>query len=201
MSPSGRRRICASIKWRTTTRSPGLPNRTLFYDTLGKTLAQAKKKNWGVVVLYIDLDHFKTVNDTHGHAMGDVLLTQVGNRLLESVRLRDTVGRLGGDEFAVILILEDRRKASTLVRRENPQGPRGTIHTRQLRGCRHGKYRYHVVPRGCERAGAPDQICRHRHVSGEAKGARHALHVYSTNERRALEAAQPGGCIAQGTRE
>ena len=93
----------------------GLPNRTLFYDTLGKTLAQAKKKNWGVVVLYIDLDHFKTVNDTHGHAMGDVLLTQVGNRLLESVRLRDTVGRLGGDEFAVILILEDRRKASTLV--------------------------------------------------------------------------------------
>jgi diguanylate cyclase (GGDEF)-like protein/PAS domain S-box-containing protein len=93
----------------------GLPNRTLFYDTLGKTLAQAKKKGWGVVVLYIDLDHFKTVNDTHGHAMGDVLLTQVGNRLLESVRLRDTVGRLGGDEFAVILILEDRQKTSTIV--------------------------------------------------------------------------------------
>jgi diguanylate cyclase (GGDEF)-like protein/PAS domain S-box-containing protein len=93
----------------------GLPNRTLFYETLGKTLAQAKKKNWGVVVLYIDLDHFKTVNDTHGHAMGDVLLTQVGNRLLESVRLRDTVGRLGGDEFAVILILEDRRKESAIV--------------------------------------------------------------------------------------
>jgi diguanylate cyclase (GGDEF)-like protein/PAS domain S-box-containing protein len=96
----------------------GLPNRTLFYDTLGKTLAQAKRKNWGVVVLYIDLDHFKTVNDTHGHAMGDVLLTQVGNRLLDSVRVRDTVGRLGGDEFAVILILQDRRKGSTVVARK-----------------------------------------------------------------------------------
>jgi diguanylate cyclase (GGDEF)-like protein/PAS domain S-box-containing protein len=96
----------------------GLPNRTLFYETLGKTLAQAKKKDWGVVVLYIDLDHFKTVNDTHGHAMGDVLLTQVGNRLLESVRLRDTVGRLGGDEFAVILILEDRRRGSTVIARK-----------------------------------------------------------------------------------
>jgi diguanylate cyclase (GGDEF)-like protein/PAS domain S-box-containing protein len=96
----------------------GLPNRTLFYETLGKTIAQAKKKNWGVVVLYIDLDHFKTVNDTHGHAMGDVLLTQVGNRLLESVRLRDTVGRLGGDEFAVILIMEDRRKGSAAIARK-----------------------------------------------------------------------------------
>jgi diguanylate cyclase (GGDEF)-like protein/PAS domain S-box-containing protein len=96
----------------------GLPNRTLFYDTLAKTLIQAKSKNWGVVVLYIDLDHFKNVNDTHGHAMGDVLLTQVGNRLLESVRLRDTVGRLGGDEFAIILISEDRRKGSTIVARK-----------------------------------------------------------------------------------
>ena len=110
----------------------GLPNRTLFYETLGKTIAQAKKKNWGVVVLYIDLDHFKTVNDTHGHAMGDVLLTQVGNRLLESVRVRDTVGRLGGDEFAVILILEDRRKGSTVVARQDPRGARRPVHPRQL---------------------------------------------------------------------
>ena len=96
----------------------GLPNRTLFYDTLAKTLIQAKSNDWGVVVLSVDLDHFKTVNDTHGHAMGDVLLAQVGNRLLECVRLRDTVGRLGGDEFGVILILEDRRKGSTLVARK-----------------------------------------------------------------------------------
>jgi diguanylate cyclase (GGDEF)-like protein/PAS domain S-box-containing protein len=96
----------------------GLPNRTLFYDTLGKTLSRAKRKNWSVLVLYVDLDHFKTVNDTHGHAMGDVLLIEVGNRLLESVRVRDTVGRLGGDEFAVILILEDPRNGSAVVARK-----------------------------------------------------------------------------------
>jgi diguanylate cyclase (GGDEF)-like protein/PAS domain S-box-containing protein len=93
----------------------GLPNRTLFYDTLGKTLSQAQRKNWAVLVLYVDLDHFKTVNDTYGHAMGDVVLMQVGDRLLESVRVRDTVGRLGGDEFAVILVLEDDRDGGAVV--------------------------------------------------------------------------------------
>jgi diguanylate cyclase (GGDEF)-like protein/PAS domain S-box-containing protein len=93
----------------------GLPNRTLFYETLSKTLTQAKKSNWGVSVLYVDLDHFKNVNDTHGHAMGDVLLGLVSDRLLQCVRLRDTVGRLGGDEFAMILVLTDRQDGAALV--------------------------------------------------------------------------------------
>jgi diguanylate cyclase (GGDEF)-like protein/PAS domain S-box-containing protein len=93
----------------------GLPNRTLFYETLTKTLAQAKKSDWGVAVLYIDLDHFKNVNDTHGHAMGDTLLGQVSERLLKCVRLRDTIGRLGGDEFAMILILGDRHEGAKVV--------------------------------------------------------------------------------------
>ena len=96
----------------------GLPNRTLFQKTLEKTLAQAKERNWVVIVLHIDLDHFKTVNDTHGHATGDILLGQIGDRLLQCVRVRDTVGRLGGDEFAVILISEDRRKGVTSVARK-----------------------------------------------------------------------------------
>jgi diguanylate cyclase (GGDEF)-like protein/PAS domain S-box-containing protein len=93
----------------------GLPNRTLFYETLAKTLTQAKKSNWGVAVLYVDLDHFKNVNDTHGHAMGDVLLGQVSDRLLQCVRLRDTVGRLGGDEFAMILVLTDPQEGAAVV--------------------------------------------------------------------------------------
>jgi diguanylate cyclase (GGDEF)-like protein/PAS domain S-box-containing protein len=89
----------------------GLPNRTLFHKTLSKTLAHAKKVDWHVALLYIDLDHFRKVNDTHGHAMGDVLLGQVGERIVQCVRLRDTVGRLGGDEFAVMLNMEDGRVA------------------------------------------------------------------------------------------
>ena len=93
----------------------GLPNRTMFFETLAKTISQAKMNNWGVAVLYVDLDHFKSVNDTHGHAMGDTLLVQVSDRLLQCVRLRDTVGRLGGDEFAVILIMNERHEGADVV--------------------------------------------------------------------------------------
>jgi diguanylate cyclase (GGDEF)-like protein/PAS domain S-box-containing protein len=93
----------------------GLPNRTMFFESLAKTLSQAKKNNWGVAILYADLDHFKTVNDTHGHAMGDTLLIEVGERLVQCVRHRDTVGRLGGDEFAVILILNERHEGAEVV--------------------------------------------------------------------------------------
>jgi diguanylate cyclase (GGDEF)-like protein/PAS domain S-box-containing protein len=93
----------------------GLPNRTMFFETLAKTIAQAKINNWGVAVLYVDLDHFKTINDTHGHAMGDTLLVEVSDRLVQCVRLRDTVGRLGGDEFAVILILNERHEGAEVV--------------------------------------------------------------------------------------
>jgi diguanylate cyclase (GGDEF)-like protein/PAS domain S-box-containing protein len=85
----------------------GLPNRTLFYETLAKTLAHALDRGWLVSVLFIDLDHFKNVNDTLGHAIGDELLRQFSSRLVQCVRIRDTVGRLGGDEFALILVMQD----------------------------------------------------------------------------------------------
>jgi diguanylate cyclase (GGDEF)-like protein/PAS domain S-box-containing protein len=80
-----------------------LPNRVLFYDRLGQTLAQAKRNQWIVGVLFIDIDRFKNVNDTLGHAVGDKLLQQVAERLKRSVRAGDAVGRLGGDEFAIML--------------------------------------------------------------------------------------------------
>ncbi|QJR11163.1 Regulator of RpoS [Usitatibacter rugosus] len=83
-----------------------LPNRTLFNETLRNTLVHATQNAWRVAVLCIDLDHFKNVNDTLGHAMGDELLRQFASRLVKCVRLRDTVGRLGGDEFAVILVMQ-----------------------------------------------------------------------------------------------
>ncbi len=81
----------------------GLPNRVLFYDRLKQVLLQAERNNWIVGVMFIDLDHFKTVNDTLGHAAGDNLLQQAGRRIAESLRANDTVGRLGGDEFGVFL--------------------------------------------------------------------------------------------------
>ena len=81
----------------------GLPNRTLFFDRLGRALIDAREAQTGVAVLFLDLDRFKQVNDTHGHPAGDAVLREFGTRLRGLVRSTDTVARLGGDEFAVIL--------------------------------------------------------------------------------------------------
>ena len=82
----------------------GLPNRALLHESLGRALEQARVHGWTVSVLSIDVDRFKSVNDTFGHAAGDVLLQQLSSRLLKCLRIRDTVGRLGGDEFALVLV-------------------------------------------------------------------------------------------------
>ncbi len=81
----------------------GLPNRALFFDRLGQTLNQASRSRTSAALLFIDLDHFKEVNDTYGHSKGDLLLQQVAERLSGAVRTSDTVARMGGDEFTVIL--------------------------------------------------------------------------------------------------
>ncbi|MCH7693347.1 MAG: EAL domain-containing protein [Proteobacteria bacterium] len=80
----------------------GLANRSLFHTRLGDAIAHAKRTKQLVAVLLLDLDHFKNVNDSLGHPVGDMLLTQVSERLTACARETDTVARLGGDEFAVI---------------------------------------------------------------------------------------------------
>ncbi|MCJ2165933.1 MULTISPECIES: diguanylate cyclase [unclassified Pseudodesulfovibrio] len=81
----------------------GLPNRKLFFDRLTAGIANARRYDRKLALLYIDLDGFKEVNDTKGHQAGDELLIKVSGTLSTSVRSTDTVARLGGDEFAIIL--------------------------------------------------------------------------------------------------
>jgi diguanylate cyclase (GGDEF)-like protein len=89
----------------------GLPNRALFMDRLSHGLTRAKRRHEHLAVLFLDLDRFKVINDTLGHAVGDQLLVEVSNRLGGSLRPGDTVARLGGDEFG--LLLEDVADAET----------------------------------------------------------------------------------------
>ncbi len=80
-----------------------LPNRTLLYDRLGQALIRIRWRQRLVAVLFVDLDHFKQINDTLGHSTGDLLLKAVSERLSRCVRGGDTVARLGGDEFVIVL--------------------------------------------------------------------------------------------------
>ncbi len=81
----------------------GLPNRALFSDRLNQELARAKRQQGRFAMAFLDLDHFKPINDNFGHDVGDQVLRQVAKRLQDCVRAADTVGRIGGDEFVMLL--------------------------------------------------------------------------------------------------
>ena len=93
----------------------GLPNRTLVLDRLDHALVRTRRSRSPIAVLYIDVDDFKVINDTLGHAVGDRALVAIAERLQACIRADDTVGRFGGDEFVVVL--EDGNAAAQVARR------------------------------------------------------------------------------------
>ena len=100
----------------------GLPNRRMFHDRLEQELKKTQRTQLPLALMLIDLDHFKEINDTLGHDMGDILLVESARRIMECVRQSDTVARLGGDEFIVILpelddISNAERIATSIVQR------------------------------------------------------------------------------------
>ncbi|MBS4051672.1 MAG: diguanylate cyclase [Methylomonas sp.] len=96
----------------------GLPNRTLFSDRFNQAIAHTKRSGGLLAICYLDLDGFKPVNDTFGHAVGDELLIEVAKRIKSNLRECDTVCRLGGDEFALLLLdLQSRQQCEDTLDR------------------------------------------------------------------------------------
>jgi diguanylate cyclase (GGDEF)-like protein/PAS domain S-box-containing protein len=101
---TGRRQTEEEIRYRANYDAlTGLPNRNLLVERLSQELKLSRRENATVGLLFLDLDHFKEVNDTLGHEAGDLLLRQAATRMHDSIRETDTVGRLGGDEFVILL--------------------------------------------------------------------------------------------------
>jgi diguanylate cyclase (GGDEF)-like protein/PAS domain S-box-containing protein len=94
-----------------------LPNRSLFLDRLSTAISRAKRRDHGVAVIFVDLDEFKEINDTYGHAVGDGLLKAAGVRLSDLLRDEDTVARYGGDEFTIMARVGSREDAGEIARR------------------------------------------------------------------------------------
>lgn len=95
----------------------GLPNRTLLLDRLNQAISVSNRASRAISLLFIDLDGFKPVNDTYGHATGDRLLKEVAERLVTCLREGDTAARIGGDEFVVILPESNLDRAVTVANR------------------------------------------------------------------------------------
>jgi diguanylate cyclase (GGDEF)-like protein len=90
-----------------------LPNRTLFTDRLEQTILAAQRDDQSLAVLLMDLDHFKEINDTLGHHIGDILLKEIGPRISQNLRSVDTVARMGGDEFLLLKLTRALASLST----------------------------------------------------------------------------------------
>ncbi len=144
-----------------------MPNRALFLDRLSFAVSRAARSGNPVGVLFIDIDDFKTINDSLGHRAGDELLQAVAGRLEACLRPSDTIARLGGDEFAVLIEEIDDTAGRRHGGEPGPRLPRRSDRDRGARGVRGGKRRDRRRPAGRGDAAARR---RPRDVPGQGGG-------------------------------
>jgi diguanylate cyclase (GGDEF)-like protein len=167
-----------------------LPNRRLFYDSLMRMLEHAREHHWIVGVLFVDLDRFKVVNDTLGHATGDELLRQVSERLMACVRIRDLVGRLGGDEFGVLLLLDDPNEAGAAAQKIL----QALVEPFTLEGREafvSASIGITIYPDRRHRPRYVAALCRHGDVSRQGRRKEHLSLLHGGDERAGRGAARP----------
>ena len=124
----------------------GLPNRALFINRVEQSLAQAERDGRLLALLCLDLDRFKEINDTYGHAAGDMVLQAAAQRLNSCIRRNDTVARFGGDEFLILLPGLDLHEQVNSVGQKDSQSYGCPFPGRDRAGCRNTQYRYCVFP-------------------------------------------------------
>jgi diguanylate cyclase (GGDEF)-like protein/PAS domain S-box-containing protein len=112
----------------------GLPNRLQYNEKVAEALERAQRSNQALALMFLDIDHFKTINDTLGHAMGDAVLKEFSSRLQANVRQVDVVARLAGDEFVVILEALRHRDEAVVVARKIVQAIAKPMDLKDLRG-------------------------------------------------------------------
>ena len=148
-----------------------LPNRAQFLQILSRAVEHTIGGGRSLAVLFVDVDHFKVVNDSLGHGVGDALLVAVARRLVGAVRSTDPVARLGGDEFVVVCEGVDLAGAK-MVAQHVLAACRGSLRDRRPRAACHGEHR-HRVRRACERVRRGDPAQRgHRDVRGKGRRPR-----------------------------
>ncbi len=174
-----------------------LPNRLLFHDRLRQSMAQAKRLGQMLAVLYLDLDGFKPVNDIHGHAVGDLLLQILAQKMQKAIRETDTLARLGGDEFVFILNNLDKKDAFEIVIQRIFQAVTEPVPYQELFlqvSCSIGVTFY---PQ--EWTQAPSELIRQADVAMYVakKAGKHQYRIFSPEDDLAAEGTAGGGESAE----